>query len=130
VPFGADGKAAEYADDGFFQIPQIAVKVGLKAVKVEDGIPDELTRTVVGYVASPLDGNQVDALIQPLSIAGKDMIRIAGAADGEHRVMFREEQDVGNRACASQGECTALDFQAPAVLSASEADGVECAIFL
>ncbi len=65
---------------------------GKIAAQIDDGIADQLTGTVVGYVAAAIDLVQLDSALREQFVAGQNVGAMGVAAKREDRRMLQEKQ--------------------------------------
>ena len=61
---------------------------------MDDGIADELARSVVGDVAAAFDAAYIDPLAVERVLRGQDMALMGTSSQGNHRGMLQQEQRV------------------------------------
>ena len=91
-----------------------------QAAQVEDGIADELAGAVVGDVATTIDFVEGDAAAREELIGCEDVGAVCIAAEGEHRRVFEEQQNVADAALLAEFDQLRLEKERFAVVDAAE----------
>ena len=88
--------------------------------QIEDGISDELARSVIGDVSPPVHSHDIDAFTGQLFICNEEMMGVGRSPHRNDRLMFREEEQVAEFVRDPSRLQLFLQFPAPAVFRPSE----------
>jgi len=94
IPIRFDRKISQGSYHDLFEIPNIEVKVSPLVSQVENGVAYELTRTMIGNIASSINEEKGESGLSHLLVGDENVIQAARPADGDGRRMFQEEQEI------------------------------------
>jgi hypothetical protein len=94
-------------------------------VQPDDGIGDQLARTVIGHFAATLDPLDRDAPSRELSRAREDVRGVGLATQGQDRGMLQEQQLVGDLAGRSLVDQPTLEGVRIGVVDSAQPAGVQ-----
>ena len=123
---GTDAEDAAETDEGLFhEADEVdraeAAAVGVaEAAQIEDGVADELAGAVIGDVAAAVDLVEGDAAAGQQFVGGEDVGAVGVAAEGEHRRMLEQQQDVVDAALEAQLDELRLEAKSLVVGNAAE----------
>ena len=95
------------------------------AAEIEDGVADELARTVVGDVAAAIDLVDFYTFVSEELVSGEDIGTASVTAEGENRGVLHQQESVANRAGFTGFDDFAHDPQAFGVRDAAELEQIE-----
>ena len=97
-PGPGNAKACECADQDFFQLPEMLSQVCAVPSEVQNGVPDDLARPVVGDVSAAVGVDEPDASFGEVGLGDQDVIEVSGAAEGDDGGVFEEDEGIGDTA--------------------------------
>lgn len=95
------------------------------AAEVEDGVADELARTVVGDVSSAIDLVYLDAFLGEELVGGQDVGTCGVSTEGEDRGMLEEQEGVADLIRLAGGDDSLLDGEAFGIGNAAELEEMD-----
>ncbi len=81
-------------DDDLFEATEIAVNIGKVPVQIDDRIPDDLSRTMVGDIPSTVDAEDLHPANRQLLLRCEKMILVPPFADRIDMVVLSKEEQV------------------------------------
>ena len=100
LPPHFEPKLAEDADEHFLEVAQVAVQITAVGLQVENRVADELTRPVIGNVATAARLEEFDPPLFPLLGGEENVFRVRSATQCDDVRMLEEEQCVRDLTCA------------------------------
>src|SRR4030042_3584747 len=94
IPIRFDRKIFQGSYHDLFEIPNIEVKGAPLVAQGENGVAYELTRTMIGNLASSINEKKGESGLSHLLVGDENVIQAARPADGDGRRMFQEEQEI------------------------------------
>jgi hypothetical protein len=91
-----DRKISQGSYNDLFEFPNIEVKVSPLVSQVENRVAHELTKTMIGDIASSINEEKRDTGLNHLLAGDENVTQAAGPADGDGRRVLQKEQDIGN----------------------------------
>ena len=92
--FAVQVEFLESLDDGLFEVAHPAVEVLAMFGDVEDGVGDELSGAVIGYVTAAVGGEDLDSFgLVPIGWV-QQVFGLEAGAEGEDGVVFKQEEGV------------------------------------
>ena len=119
-PDPRDAEADQGANQDFFQLPEVLSEVGAVAGEVQDGITDNLTGAVVGYVSAAVGVDQLNAAVGELGLLDEDVIEASGTAEGDYGRVFQEDKGVRGLASDATVPEAGLEVKGGLIVNESE----------
>jgi len=82
------------AEDDFLQGAHVPANVAAEALQPQNGIPYDLTGTVVGYVPPSFNGVDLNASFSQEGFWEENVFGVGVAAQGNHRRMFAQDEPI------------------------------------
>ncbi len=101
---GGDAEISRGADHDFFESANVPMNVLPDARKIEDGIADDLARTVVSDVSAAIGSVEFDAFLAEHIFGGEKIFAFAVAAESDDVGMLAEEKNVIDGAGFASGD--------------------------
>jgi len=126
--FGWNAKIGTAADEDFFELADIfdgthGLALGIvrrEFAQIEDGVPDELTGTVEGYVSAAVAIEALNAASSEQFVRC-DYVRGFGvAAERDHRRVLEQQQGIADASFLSQVDQLLLQAKAGGVIERAE----------
>jgi len=91
-------------------------------LQLEDRVADELPRTMECHIPAALNAVQRNTAARQFGLAYKQVRRLCRPAQGNHRVVFKQHEDVGYFVLDPQPPQLALQHERPAVFQPAQTE--------
>jgi hypothetical protein len=114
-----DTEIRQCVDQGLFNGSYVRAHVALPFAQVQDGIADDLSRSVIGDVAAAVGGVEGDAGAGQEFFAGQKVFHVTVAAHGDGVGVLQQDELVGDGAGLALRHQPLLPFEGVRVLHAT-----------
>ena len=94
VSAAGDAKIGQRSDQRFFDPPDVLVDIFAKTIEVDDRVPDQLARAVVGDVAAAIDPPDRGAGRRERRFIEQNVFGVAASPQGVDVGMLEEDQGI------------------------------------
>ena len=108
---GLDAEIRQRIDHGLLDGAHIGAHVALPLAQIQDGIADDLPRSVISDVAAAVGGMEGDAGAGQYVFAGQQVFQMAVAAERDGVGVLQQDELIGDRAGLALGYQPLLPFE-------------------
>jgi hypothetical protein len=97
------------ADHAFLELPHVPHNVAADSVQIENGITDDLARSMIGNIATAIRMMKFHTRLAQKVLGDVQVLAVAASAKSDDVGMFAEEQEIGRSSDLARGDEALLE---------------------